>query len=90
MKIFVQAGVFHEEIYSRAFETLVDVMAGTRQELAHYRDIIEISERFQRDRNADDHTSRKQGLTSKTPSEASFVKEAKVSNPAIDSGLEIY
>ena len=32
--------VFREEIYSRAFETLVDVMAETRHELANYRDII--------------------------------------------------
>ena len=35
-----------EEIYSRAFETLVDVMAKTTHELANYRDIIEISERI--------------------------------------------
>ena len=34
--------VFHEEIYYRAFEILVDVMAETRHELANYRDIIEI------------------------------------------------
>ena len=31
--------IFREEIYSCAFETLVDVMAETRHELANYRDI---------------------------------------------------
>ena len=40
--------VSREEIYSRAFEALVDVMAKPRHELANYRDIIEISERIKR------------------------------------------
>ena len=46
VKMFVSGlkpEVFREEIYSRAFETLVGVMAETRHELANYRDIIEIS-----------------------------------------------
>ena len=80
--------VFREEIYSRAFETLVDVMAKTRHELANYRDIIDISERMKRpkpkkdskDRSADGAISRKQRFASKTSSEASFAKEPKVSN----------
>ena len=41
VKMFVSGlnpEVFREEIYS-AFETLVDVMAETRHELANYRDI---------------------------------------------------
>ena len=54
--------IFREEIYSRAFETLLDVMAETKHELANYRDIMEIFERIKRpeprkdskDRNADD------------------------------------
>jgi len=40
VKIFVSG--IKLEIYSRLFETLVDVMAETRHELAKYRDIIEI------------------------------------------------
>jgi len=40
--------VFREEIYSRAFETLMDVMAKSRHELVNDRDIIEISERITR------------------------------------------
>ena len=91
VKMFVSGlkpEVFREEIYSRAFETLVDVMAETRHELANYRDIIEISERIKlpepkkdaKDRSADGPISRKQGFTTKTPSRASFAKETKVSN----------
>ena len=80
--------VFREEMYSRAFETLVDVMAETRHAFANYRDIIEISERMKRpepkkdakDRSAEVPISRKQGFISKTPSGASFAKETKVSN----------
>jgi len=51
MKMFVSGlkpEVSREEIYSRAFETQVDLMAETRHELANYRDIIEISERIKR------------------------------------------
>ena len=59
--------VFREEIYSRAFETLVDVIAETRHELFNYRE---------------GPISRKQGFTSKTPCGASLAKEMKVSNPA--------
>ena len=90
VKMFVSGlkpEVFREEIYFRAFETLVDVMDETRHELANDRDIIEISERIKRpkearDRSADGPISRKQGFSSKTPSEASIAKETKVSNPA--------
>jgi len=49
VKIFVSGlkpEVFREEIYSRVFETRVEVIAETRHELANYRDIIEISERI--------------------------------------------
>ena len=49
VKIFVSGlkpDIFREEIYSRSFETLVDIMAETRHELSNYRDIIEISERI--------------------------------------------
>ena len=82
--------VFCEEIYSRVFETLVDVMAKTRHELVNYMDIIEISERLKRpepkkdakDSRAECPISRKQGFTSKPPSGASFVNETKVSDPA--------
>jgi len=77
MKMFVcglKPEVFRE-VYSRAFETLVDVMADTRHELANYRDIIELSERIKRpepkkeakDRTLDGHISRKQGSYSKAP-----------------------
>ena len=77
--------VFREEIYSRAFETLVDVMAETRHELANFRDIIELSERIKRpepkkdakDRSADGPISRKQGFASKISPGASFAKEPK-------------
>jgi len=51
VKIFVselKPDIFREEIYSRSFETLADVMAKTRHELSNYRDIIEISERIKR------------------------------------------
>ena len=65
VKMFVSGlkpKIFREEIYSRAFETLLDVMAETKHELANYRDIMEIFERIKRpeprkdskDRNADD------------------------------------
>ena len=40
--------IFCEEIYSRTFEILVDVMVETRHKLANYRDIIEISEKIKR------------------------------------------
>ena len=49
VKMFVSGlkpEVFREEIYSRAFETLVDVMAETRHEWANDRNIIKISERI--------------------------------------------
>ena len=80
--------IFCKEIYSCAFETLVDVMAETRHELANYWDIIEISERIKRteprkdskDRSADAPIPRKQGSYSKAPSGASFGKDAKVSS----------
>ena len=51
VKMFVsglKSEIFREEIYSRAFDTLVDVMAETRHELANYRDIMEIFQRIQR------------------------------------------
>ena len=99
VKMFVSGlklEVFREEIYSRAFETLVDVMAEIRHELAKYRDIIEISERIKRpepkkdakDRIADGTISRKQGFASKASSGASFAKEPKVSNAGNVNGLE--
>ena len=53
VKIFVSGlkpEIFREEIYFRAFETLVDVMAETRHELVNYRYIMEISERIKRNR----------------------------------------
>jgi len=91
VKMFVSGlkpEVFREEIYSRAFETLVDVMAKTRHELANYRDIVEISERIKRpelkkdekNRSADGPISRKQGFASKVSSGASLAKEPNVSN----------
>jgi len=92
VKMFViglKQEVFREEIYSRAFETLVDVMAETRHELANYRDIIEISERIKRPEPKKDakdriypgpRVSRKQGFESKASAGASFAKEPKVSN----------
>ena len=45
VKMFVHGlkpEIFREEIYSRAFESLVDVMAETRHELENYRDIMDI------------------------------------------------
>ena len=39
VKMFV-SGLKSEEIYSRAFDTLADVMAKTRHELTNYRNII--------------------------------------------------
>jgi len=86
VKMFVsglKTEVFLEEMYSRAFETLVDVMAETRHELANYRDFIKISERIKRpepkkdakDRSADGPISRKEKrFARKTPSGASFAK----------------
>ena len=47
-KTSLKPEVLREEMYSRSFETLVDIMAKTRHELANYRDIIEISERIKR------------------------------------------
>ena len=38
--------VFREEMYSRSFDTLVDVIREAREELSTYRDILEISERI--------------------------------------------
>jgi len=38
--------VFHEEIYSRTFETLDDVIREYREELSTYRDILETSDRI--------------------------------------------
>ena len=98
MKIFVSGlkpEVFREEIYSRAFETLVDVRAETRHELTNYEDIIEISERIKRpelkrdakDRSTDGPTSRKLESYIKTPSGACFVKDANVSNPTKTENL---
>ena len=64
VKMFVSGlkpEVFREEIHSRAFETLVDVMTETRHELANCRDIIEISERIKRpepEKDAKDRESR--------------------------------
>ena len=80
--------VFREEIYYRAFETLVDVMAEIRHELANYRDIMEISERIKRPepkKDAKDRSAngrRKKGICRKAPTGASFAKETKVSNLA--------
>ena len=50
LKMFVslKPEIFREEIYSRTFDTLVDVMTETRHELANYRDSMEISERIKR------------------------------------------
>jgi len=45
VKMFVSGlkpEIFCEEIYSRAFETLVDVMAETRHELTNYRNNMEV------------------------------------------------
>ena len=73
LKMFVSGlkrEIFHEEIYSRAFETLMGVMAETRHELENYRDIMEMSERIKRpesrkdskDRSADTPIPRKQTI----------------------------
>ena len=40
LNMFVSGLKPSEKIYSHAFETLVDVMAETRHELANYRDIM--------------------------------------------------
>ena len=85
VKIFLRG--LNPEVYSRAFETLVEVMDETRHELVDHRDIIEISERIKRpepkrdakDKSADAQVSRK-GTYSKTPFGSLFVKDAKVSN----------
>ena len=77
VKMFVSGlkpEVFGEEIYSRAFQTLVDVIPEIRHELANFWDIIEISQRIKRpepkkeakDRSADGPISRKQGFANKT------------------------
>ena len=42
--------VFREEIYSRSFETLVDVMTETRHELSNYRDFRNKSSSAQKSR----------------------------------------
>ena len=91
VKMFVSGlkpEIFRDEIYSRAFETLVHVMTEARRELANYRDIMETSERIKcpepkkdsKDRSADVPISRKQGSYSKAPSGKSFGKDAKVSS----------
>ena len=38
--------MFREEVYSRSFDTLEDVIREAREELSTYRDILEISERI--------------------------------------------
>ena len=51
VKMFVSGlrpEIFREEIYCHAFETLVDVIAETRLELANYRGIMKISKRIKR------------------------------------------
>ena len=40
--------VFREEMYSRSFDTLEDVIREAREELSTYRDILEISERIKK------------------------------------------
>jgi len=64
--------IFREEIYSRAFETLVDVMAETRHELANYRDIMEISERINRSEPRKDSKNRTQMLLTRELQQSSF------------------
>ena len=78
----IKPDIFREEIYSRSFETLVDVMAETRHELANYCDIIEISERIKRPkvkkvRKPEAHISRKSGNCAKAPVGASLSEESE-------------
>ena len=40
--------IFKEEMFSRSCDTLVEVMAAARVDLATYRDILEISERIKK------------------------------------------
>ena len=40
--------VFREEMYSRSFDTLEDVIREVREDLSTYRDILEISERIKK------------------------------------------
>ena len=40
--------VFREEMYSRSFDTLDDVIREAREELSTYRDIFEISDRIKK------------------------------------------
>ena len=40
--------VFREEMYSRTFETLEDVIREAREELSTYRDILEMSDRIKK------------------------------------------
>ena len=40
--------VFREEMYSRAFDTLEDVIREAREDLSTYRDILEISDRIKK------------------------------------------
>ena len=40
--------VFREEMYSRTFETLEDVIREAREDLSTYRDILEISDRIKK------------------------------------------
>jgi len=74
VKIFesgLKPEIFHEEICSRSFESLVNVMDETRHELSSCRDIIEISQRIKRpkvkknskDKNPKAHVPRKSGST---------------------------
>ena len=71
------------EIYSRAFETLVDVMAKTRHDFASYRDIIEISERIKEVKKSRKiglrnlTYPRKSGSYTKAPIGPSFAKDSK-------------
>ena len=40
--------VFREEMYSRTFETLEDVIREAREDLSNYPDILEISDRIKK------------------------------------------
>ena len=84
----LKPNIFREEIYSRSCESLVDVLAETRHELANNRDIMEISDRIKRpevkkdskDRMPETTISKKSGSNTKAPIGAIFAKDSKPSN----------
>ena len=86
-KLFVSGlkpDIFREEIYARSCESLVDVMAETRNELSNYRKIIDIKlpevKKDSKDRMPEAPVSRKSGSHTKSHIGASFAKDSKPSN----------